>query len=207
MKQYLKLEILLVAIVLLLLLRIAVLKAGESHQQSKLEALGDSAAALALRAQGYEAAYAAVSKGFLAYDSTTRVLEERLKKAEARRYARAEIKIESKVDTVLVAEQTSEGIFIATVLTDPLSGKVGFNLPKQEFGIDLLCSPRIEQYIVQSASDELLIGVRALSPNTSVTVAAFNATPYLRKSKARGVRWFHVPLAALAGAVAWEIAR
>lgn len=179
--------------------------------ENRMEELADSVALSKLREAGYVSEVARLREGLLAADSTSAALEEALRRSESRRYARAEVVVESRVDTVLVADtvyDTPAGPnWTARVAIEPFFGDISFSLADEHFGLTLTCAPRLEQYVVQSASDALLIGVRALSPQTDVRVAAFDVTPYLRQPATEGVRWYHLLLAAGAGAAAWEVAR
>lgn len=181
-----------------------------SARQAALEALGDSTARLELEKAGYVSAFAAVRDGLLAQADSAKALENALRRSESRRYARTEIVTEVHVDTVVAATADSSATFFsAEIDRDPVYGRLTFDLPKREFGYDLRVAPRVEQYIVQSASDQLLIGVRALSPATTVRVEAFDATPYLRRTSQISFwdKVKYIAIGAVSGAAAWEFAR
>jgi hypothetical protein len=161
----------------------------------------------AMTALGYETAFAAVKKGLLAKDSVATELERALRASEARRIARVEVRVESRVDTVLVAvpgDDPDDESIAWDLNRDPFYGRLVYT-PPRDLGVDLLCAPRMEQYIVDTPDGRLLIGVRPLSPNTEVSIDAFDATPYVQPKRGLGIR--HLIGAALVGAVSWEIIR
>jgi hypothetical protein len=161
----------------------------------------------AMTALGYETAFAAVKKGLLAKDSVATELERALRASEARRIARVEVRVESRVDTVLVAtpgDDPDDESITWTLDHDPFYGRLVYT-PPLSLGVDMVCAPRMEQYIVDTPDGRLLIGVRPLSPNTTVNIDAFDATPYVQPKRGLGFR--HLIGAALVGAVGWEIIR
>ena len=201
--------------VILLLILCVIFGAGwffsaraHSATQAALEALGDEKAQVELQLEGFETAYAQVTKGFLAKDSAQQQLQQELEDAQSRRIGRVEIVTETRVDTVQTAVANADGTFFyADIDHDPMSGRISFDLPAVEFRYSLLFEPRLEQYIVQSASDRLLIGVRPLSPGTIVRVEAFDVTPYLREEGGWKLPWWTAPVAFVTGALTWEFAR
>jgi hypothetical protein len=161
----------------------------------------------AMVALGYETAFAAVSKGLLAKDSVAAELERSLRASEARRVARVEVRVESRVDTVLVAvpgDDPDDESIIWALDHDPFYGRLVYT-PPLSLGVDMVCAPRMEQYLVDTPDGRLLIGVRPLSPRTTVEIDAFDATPYVQPKRGLGFR--HLIGAALVGAVGWEIIR
>lgn len=161
----------------------------------------------AMTALGYETAFAAVKKGLLAKDSIAKELEQSLRASEARRVARTEIRVVSRVDTLLVAapsDDPDDTTVTWDVDSDPFYGRLTY-IPPRSMDMSLMCMPSLEQYIVDTPDGRLLIGVRPLSPNTQVSVEAFDATPLVQPK--RGLGFKHLIGAILAGAVGWELIR
>lgn len=181
-----------------------------SAAERALEKLGDEKAQTELELRGYQTAYARTVDGFLAADSASKALQIALEDAQSRRVARTEVRTVSTIDTVFVADTTaSDSSISATVAADPIYGTVSYQPPARTFGLNLRCEVRLEQYLVQSAGDSLLIGVQALSPRTVAYVDAFDVTPYLRKEPGTSL-WSKVKYVlggAALGATIWEFAR
>ena len=181
---------LLLIVILLLGVSNVLQRAKAAKSEAALLALASEKAAADLRLAGYATTFAHVSNTLVRTDSVMKAMAA----AASLRAAKVVTLIETRVDTLIASQQSDSGHYEAQIEIEPLSGSVAFFPLTADFGLNLVCSPRIEQYIVQTADDQLLIGVRPLSPRTVVRTEAFDATPYLRRPSPQGVRWYHLPI-------------